>query len=62
MSSVALLSAYDKTNILDLAKGLHDNGIRLLASGGTAKKIRDAGIPIELSQLFWLSMYITDIL
>jgi phosphoribosylaminoimidazolecarboxamide formyltransferase/IMP cyclohydrolase len=52
MSSVALLSVYDKTNLLDLAKGLHDSGVRLLGSGGTAKKIRDAGIPIEFGQRF----------
>ncbi|KAL9933406.1 hypothetical protein V8E36_007582 [Tilletia maclaganii] len=42
----AILSVYDKTNILDLAKGLHSAGVRLLGSGGTAKKIRDAGLPI----------------
>ncbi|EKM80366.1 hypothetical protein AGABI1DRAFT_58075 [Agaricus bisporus var. burnettii JB137-S8] len=44
---IALLSVYDKTNLLDLAKGLQESGVRLLGSGGTAKKIRDAGIPIE---------------
>jgi phosphoribosylaminoimidazolecarboxamide formyltransferase/IMP cyclohydrolase len=38
---------YDKTNLLELAKDLHESGVRLLGSGGTAKKIRDAGIPIE---------------
>jgi phosphoribosylaminoimidazolecarboxamide formyltransferase/IMP cyclohydrolase len=38
---------YDKTNLVDLAKGLQAAGVRLLGSGGTAKKIRDAGIPIE---------------
>lgn len=43
----ALLSVYDKTNLLDLASGLHGAGVRLLGSGGTAKKIREAGIPIE---------------
>ena len=43
----ALLSVYDKANLLDLASGLHDAGVRLLGSGGTAKKIREAGIPIE---------------
>ncbi|KAL0955237.1 hypothetical protein HGRIS_004136 [Hohenbuehelia grisea] len=45
--AIALLSVYDKTNLLELAKGLVDAGVRLLGSGGTAKKIRDAGIPIE---------------
>ncbi|KAF7983734.1 hypothetical protein HWV62_19695 [Athelia sp. TMB] len=43
----ALLSVYDKTDLLDFAKGLQAAGVRLLGSGGTAKKIRDAGIPIE---------------
>ncbi|KAF8799247.1 AICARFT/IMPCHase bienzyme [Phlegmacium glaucopus] len=45
--SIALLSVYDKTDLLDLAKGLSGAGVRLLGSGGTAKKIREAGIPIE---------------
>ncbi|KAF8966260.1 bifunctional purine biosynthesis protein ade10 [Flammula alnicola] len=44
---IALLSVYDKTDLLDLAKSLQAGGVRLLGSGGTAKKIREAGIPIE---------------
>ncbi|KAG6902028.1 bifunctional phosphoribosylaminoimidazolecarboxamide formyltransferase/IMP cyclohydrolase [Termitomyces sp. Mi166 len=44
---IALLSVYDKTGLIELAQGLSKAGIRLLGSGGTAKKIRDAGIPIE---------------
>jgi len=43
----ALLSVYDKTDLLDLAKGLQAAGVRLIGSGGTAKKIRSEGIPIE---------------
>ncbi|KAJ2917096.1 hypothetical protein MD484_g3301, partial [Candolleomyces efflorescens] len=43
---IALLSVYDKSGLLELAQGLHDAGVRLLGSGGTAKKIREAGIPI----------------
>lgn len=43
----ALLSVYDKTGLLELAQELSGAGVRLLGSGGTAKKIRDAGIPIE---------------
>lgn len=46
-SPIALLSVYDKSGLLDLAQGLHQAGVRLLGSGGTAKKIRDAGIPIQ---------------
>ena len=43
----ALLSVYDKTDLLDLAKSLQAAGVRLIGSGGTAKKIREEGIPIE---------------
>jgi len=44
---IAILSVYDKTGLLDLAKGLVKQNIRLLASGGTAKLIREAGFPVE---------------
>ncbi|TGZ83105.1 bifunctional purine biosynthesis protein ADE17 [Ascodesmis nigricans] len=43
----AILSVYDKTGLLDLAKGLAQNGVRLLASGGTAKLIREAGMDVQ---------------
>ncbi|KAK9468665.1 cytidine deaminase-like protein [Lipomyces arxii] len=43
----AILSVYDKTGLLDLAKGLIKHDIRLLASGGTAKLVREAGFPVE---------------
>lgn len=43
----ALLSVSDKTGILDFAKGLHENGVELLSTGGTAKAIRDAGLPVK---------------
>lgn len=44
---IALLSVYDKTGLLDLAKGLISNGVKLLGSGGTAKMIREAGFAID---------------
>ncbi|KAI0299229.1 bifunctional purine biosynthesis protein ade10 [Russula brevipes] len=44
---IALLSVYDKTNLIDLATALSQSGVRLLGSGGTAKKIRDAGLTVE---------------
>ncbi|RDB15961.1 Bifunctional purine biosynthesis protein ADE17 [Hypsizygus marmoreus] len=47
VQAIALLSVYDKTGLIDLARGLQQAGVRLLGSGGTAKKIRDCGIPIE---------------
>lgn len=44
---IALLSVYDKSNLIDFATALSQSGVRLLGSGGTAKKIRDAGLTIE---------------
>ncbi|MCJ1299423.1 bifunctional phosphoribosylaminoimidazolecarboxamide formyltransferase/IMP cyclohydrolase [Hypocenomyce scalaris] len=43
----AIISVYNKTGLLDLAKGLIKNKVRLLASGGTAKLIREAGFEVE---------------
>ena len=42
----ALLSVYDKTGIIELARGLHELGWDLVSSGGTARSIREAGIPV----------------
>ena len=44
---IAILSVYDKTGLLDLAKGLEKQNVRILASGGTSKMIREAGIKVE---------------
>ncbi|CAD6644916.1 HLJ1_G0019480.mRNA.1.CDS.1 [Saccharomyces cerevisiae] len=46
-TKTAILSVYDKTGLLDLARGLIEKNVRILASGGTARMIRDAGFPIE---------------
>jgi phosphoribosylaminoimidazolecarboxamide formyltransferase/IMP cyclohydrolase len=42
-----LLSVYDKTGIAELAGALHELGIELLSSGGTAKAIAAAGLPVR---------------
>ncbi|KAI1312488.1 AICARFT/IMPCHase bienzyme [Xylaria venustula] len=44
---IAILSVYDKTGLLDLAKGLVQQNVRILASGGTARMIRESGFPVE---------------
>lgn len=44
---IAIVSVYDKTGLLDLAKGLVNQNVRILASGGTAKMIRESGFPVE---------------
>ena len=43
----AILSVSDKTGLVSFAKKLSECGYKLLGSGGTAKKVRDAGISIE---------------
>ena len=42
----ALLSVYDKSGIGDLAAGLHRLGWDLVSSGGTARTLADAGVPV----------------
>ena len=43
----ALLSVSDKTGILDFATALHNAGVELLSTGGTAKLLADAGLPVK---------------
>ena len=43
----ALLSVSDKAGLIDLAKALADNGVEMLSTGGTAKAIRTAGLPVK---------------
>ena len=48
MSTVkrALLSVHDKTGVVDFAKGLAALGVEILSTGGTAKLLRDSGVPV----------------
>ena len=43
----ALLSVSDKTGLLDLARALAARGVELISTGGTAKTIREAGLPVR---------------
>lgn len=48
----ALLSVSDKQGIISLAQHLHEAGIEIISTGGTARKIRDANIPVtDVSEL-----------
>jgi phosphoribosylaminoimidazolecarboxamide formyltransferase / IMP cyclohydrolase len=48
----ALLSVSDKTGIVDFARALHAQGIKLLSTGGTAKLLADNGLPVtEVSEI-----------
>lgn len=44
--SRALISVSDKAGIIDFAVALHTLGIEILSTGGSAKALRDAGIPV----------------
>ncbi len=41
----ALLSVSDKTGIEDFARGLHELGVELVSTGGTARALEAAGVP-----------------
>ncbi len=43
----ALLSVSDKTGLTELAAALHEAGAELISTGGTARAIRDAGLPVR---------------
>jgi phosphoribosylaminoimidazolecarboxamide formyltransferase / IMP cyclohydrolase len=43
----ALLSVYDKTGLIDFARGLVNLGWSLISTGGTAKALRTAGITVR---------------
>ena len=46
----AFLSVYDKTGVVELARGLHAAGWDLVSSGGTAKAIADADVPVTSTE------------
>ena len=43
----ALISTYDKTNLVELGKILADFKVEILSTGGTARCLREAGIDIQ---------------
>src|SRR3954464_3168187 len=42
----ALLSVYDKTGLVEFATGLSELGVELVSSGGTARAIAEANLPV----------------
>jgi phosphoribosylaminoimidazolecarboxamide formyltransferase/IMP cyclohydrolase len=48
----ALISVSDKTGLIDFARALAAAGVEIVSTGGTAKAISDAGMPVvDVSQL-----------
>lgn len=42
----ALISVWDKTGLVDFAGALVERGVKIVSSGGTARALRDADIPV----------------
>src|SRR5262245_66143416 len=42
----ALLSVSDKTGLVDFARALVARKVEILSTGGTARTLRDAGLPV----------------
>jgi len=43
----ALVSVSNKKGVVEFAREIHEMGIEILSTGGTAKTLRDAGIPVK---------------
>jgi len=43
----ALISVYDKTGVMEFARGLSSLGIEIVSTGGTARLLREAGISVR---------------
>ena len=43
----ALLSVHDKEGVLELARALHGRGVEIISTGGTARYLQEAGIPVR---------------
>jgi phosphoribosylaminoimidazolecarboxamide formyltransferase/IMP cyclohydrolase len=44
----ALISVFDKSGLESFATGLTSMGVQIISTGGTAKALKDAGIPVTL--------------
>ncbi|HTL86712.1 MAG TPA: bifunctional phosphoribosylaminoimidazolecarboxamide formyltransferase/IMP cyclohydrolase [Acidimicrobiia bacterium] len=42
----ALLSVWDKTGLVELARGLHELGVEIVSSGNTSAALEAAGVPV----------------
>src|SRR5499427_10356148 len=48
----ALLSVSDKRGLVELAKGLAKHGVQILSTGGTAKRLAEAGVKVTQVSAF----------
>ena len=47
----ALISVDDKTGLVDLGRALVEQGIEIISTGGTAKMLKDSGVPVTPIEL-----------
>ena len=48
----AILSVTDKAGVVAFSRALHDRGVELVSTGGTAKLLRESGLPVtEVAEL-----------
>ncbi len=47
MIKTALISVFDKTGIEEFARFLHQKGVSIISTGGTARFLKERGIPIK---------------
>src|SRR5260370_13240121 len=43
----ALVSVSDKTGVVEFARGLTELGIEIVSTGGTARELSEAGVPVR---------------
>ncbi len=43
----ALISVSDKRGVVEFAKGLREFGVEIISTGGTARTLEDAGVPVK---------------
>ena len=46
-TSRALISVYDKTGVVEFATHLIDLGWEIISTGGTSRKLKQAGFPLK---------------
>src|ERR1700753_1043048 len=56
----ALISVYDKTGLIELAKGLSDSGIEIISTGSTAETIADKGLRVTPAEELTASPEVLD--
>jgi len=43
----ALISVYDKAGLVEFARQIAAQGVEIVSTGGTAKLLREAGLPVR---------------